>query len=105
VSVSGGRQGCRRTPTRTGRHYEQPSRNRWSAGLDARGAVADICSTVLDEKGAVIGGTDVAARCIAITTEQLRAIPDVLVEHHGDPTAAQAETVTKPPVRRCPAFG
>lgn len=46
--------------------------------LDAQGAVADISSTVLDVDGAVVGGDEVPARCIAITTEQLRAVPDVV---------------------------
>jgi DNA-binding transcriptional regulator LsrR (DeoR family) len=46
--------------------------------LDRAGAVADVCSTVLDRDGRVVGGETVAARCIAITTDQLRAIPDVI---------------------------
>ena len=46
--------------------------------LDAAGAVADICSTVLDAEGTVVGGDEVPARCIAITTEQLHEIPDVI---------------------------
>jgi DNA-binding transcriptional regulator LsrR (DeoR family) len=48
------------------------------AELDAAGAVADICSTVLDRSGAPVGGTAVAERSIAVTTDQLRAIPDVI---------------------------
>lgn len=46
--------------------------------LDAAGAVSDVCSTVLDAEGAVVGGDVVPPRCIAITTEQLRTIPDVI---------------------------
>ena len=48
------------------------------AQLDEAGAVADICSTVLDASGRVVGGETVPARSIAITTEQLRAVPDVI---------------------------
>jgi len=48
------------------------------ARLDEAGAVADICSTVLDASGRVVGGDTVPARSIAITTEQLRAVPDVI---------------------------
>ena len=48
------------------------------ASLDAEGAVADICTTVLDAEGRVVGGDAVPARCIAITTPELRAVPDVI---------------------------
>jgi DNA-binding transcriptional regulator LsrR (DeoR family) len=48
------------------------------ARLDRAGAVADICSTVLDRDGKVVGGDAVPARSIAITTAQLRAVPDVI---------------------------
>ncbi len=62
--------------------------------LDARGAVADICSTVLDGAGAVVGGEDVPARCVAITTDQLRAVPDVVGLAGGaDKAAAVVATV------------
>jgi Putative sugar-binding domain len=44
----------------------------------AAGAVADICSTVVDATGAIVGGTAVADRSIAITTDQLRAVPDLI---------------------------
>jgi DNA-binding transcriptional regulator LsrR (DeoR family) len=46
--------------------------------LDAAGAVADICSTVLNAEGAVVGGDAVSTRCIAITTDQLHKVPDVI---------------------------
>ncbi len=46
--------------------------------LDAAGAVADVCSTVLDADGAVVGSDTVPPRCIAITTEQLQNVPDVI---------------------------
>ena len=39
--------------------------------LDRCGAVADVCSTILDAQGRVVGNT-VPARCISITTEELR---------------------------------
>lgn len=55
--------------------------------LDAAGAVADICSTVLDKNGSVVGGDTVPARCIAITTEQLRAVPDVIAVAGGETKA------------------
>ena len=40
--------------------------------------MADICSTVLDAEGAVVGSDAVSPRCIAITTEQLHQLPDVI---------------------------
>ena len=46
--------------------------------LDRAGAVADMCSTVLNADGDVIGADTLPPRCIAITTAQLRAIPDVI---------------------------
>jgi DNA-binding transcriptional regulator LsrR (DeoR family) len=62
--------------------------------LDARNAVADICSTVLDGTGAVVGGEEVPARCVAITTDQLRAVPDVVGLAGGaDKAAAVVATV------------
>jgi DNA-binding transcriptional regulator LsrR (DeoR family) len=46
--------------------------------LDAAGATADICATVLDADGRVLGGDAVSSRCIAITAKELHAIPDVI---------------------------
>jgi DNA-binding transcriptional regulator LsrR (DeoR family) len=64
------------------------------ADLDAAGAVADVCSTVLDAGGEVVGGDSVPSRCIAITTEQLRAVPDVIGLAGGaDKAAAIAATL------------
>lgn len=60
------------------------------AGLDTGGAVADVCSTVLDARGAVVGGDAVPARCIAITGPQLRAVPDVIALAGG---AAKAPAI------------
>jgi DNA-binding transcriptional regulator LsrR (DeoR family) len=48
-----------------------------AAELDAAGAVADICSTVLDANGAEIRPHDLPGRFIAISPQQLRAVPDV----------------------------
>jgi DNA-binding transcriptional regulator LsrR (DeoR family) len=65
------------------------------ADLDAAGAVADICSTVLDATGTVVGGTAVADRSIAITTTQLRAIPDVIALAGGAGKAAAIAAAMK----------
>ena len=48
-----------------------------AAELDAAGAVADICSTVLDASGAEIRAAGLPGRFIAISPDQLRAVPDV----------------------------
>lgn len=62
--------------------------------LDDAGAVADICSTVLDANGEVVGGDAVPARSISITTEQLRVVPDVVALAGGaDKAPAIAATV------------
>ena len=53
------------------------------AKLDKAGAVADICSTVLDKNGRVIGGDTVPPRSIAITTAQLCAVPEVIALASG----------------------
>ncbi len=48
------------------------------AALDAAGAVADVCSTILDAEGRIVGGSALPDHSIAITTDQLRAVPDVI---------------------------
>lgn len=58
--------------------------------LDARGAVADICSTVLDEQGHRVGADVVPGRCISITPERLRAVPEVIALAGG---AAKANAI------------
>jgi DNA-binding transcriptional regulator LsrR (DeoR family) len=58
------------------------------ATLDAAGAVADICSTVLAADGSIVGGDAVPSRCVAITTEELRAVPDVIALAGGAGKAA-----------------
>jgi DNA-binding transcriptional regulator LsrR (DeoR family) len=52
------------------------------------GATADMCSTVLDEHGAVLDAPAVADWCISITTEQLRQIPQVIAVAGGAEKAA-----------------
>ena len=49
-----------------------------SAALDAAGAVADICSNVLDADGHEIRAGGLPGRLIAISPDQLRAVPDVV---------------------------
>jgi DNA-binding transcriptional regulator LsrR (DeoR family) len=46
--------------------------------LDAAGAVADVCSTVLDANGGELRVAGLPSRFIAISPEQLRAVPDVV---------------------------
>ena len=63
--------------------------------LDAAGAVADVCTTVLDAAGQVVGGSELADRCIAVTTERLRAIPDVIGLAGGAGKAAAIAAATR----------
>jgi DNA-binding transcriptional regulator LsrR (DeoR family) len=49
-----------------------------AADLDSAGAVADVCSTVLDANGRELGAEGLPSRFIAISPEQLRAVPDVV---------------------------
>lgn len=46
--------------------------------LDVAGAVADVCSTVLDANGGELRVAGLPSRFIAISLEQLRAVPDVV---------------------------
>jgi len=46
--------------------------------LAGAGAVADICATVMDLAGDKINAGDLQGRCVAITSEQLRAVPTVI---------------------------
>lgn len=46
------------------------------ASIAAEGACADICSTILDADGQLVG-TALQERSISISTAQLRAVPDV----------------------------
>ena len=49
-----------------------------AAALDAAGAVADVCSNVLDASGREIRAGGLPGRLIAISPDQLRAVPDVV---------------------------
>jgi DNA-binding transcriptional regulator LsrR (DeoR family) len=56
--------------------------------LDAAGAVADVCATVLDANGHEVLQGGLADRCIAIRPEQLRAVPEVIAIAGGSSKAA-----------------
>ncbi len=57
---------------------------------DAAGAVADVCAIVLDAEGREIRTAGLPDRCIAVTADQLRAVPDVLAIAGG---AAKAPAI------------
>jgi DNA-binding transcriptional regulator LsrR (DeoR family) len=61
-----------------------------AADLDAAGAVADICSTVLDSNGCQVRADGFPSRVIAISPDQLRAVPDVVAIAGG---AAKATAI------------
>jgi DNA-binding transcriptional regulator LsrR (DeoR family) len=61
-----------------------------AANLDAAGAVADICSTVLDSNGRQVRADGFPSRVIAISPDQLRAVPDVVAIAGG---AAKATAI------------
>ena len=61
-----------------------------AAELDAAGAVADVCSTVLDARGCQVKADGFPSRVIAISPEQLRAVPDVVAIAGG---AAKAPAI------------
>ena len=48
------------------------------AEVAAAGAVADVCATVLDHRGEEVQVPGLAERTVAITTAELRAVPDVV---------------------------
>jgi len=48
------------------------------AELDAAGAVADVCSVILDDEGHPIASARLLDRLIAIGLDELRAVPDVI---------------------------
>jgi DNA-binding transcriptional regulator LsrR (DeoR family) len=58
--------------------------------LDAAGAVADICSIILDEEGNELRAGGIPGRFIAIRADQLRAVPDVVAIAGG---AAKASAI------------
>ena len=57
--------------------------------LDA-GAVADVCTTILDAEGRQVLDGDLPGRSIAITPDQLRAVPDVVAFVGGGAIRAPA---------------
>jgi DNA-binding transcriptional regulator LsrR (DeoR family) len=57
--------------------------------LDA-GAVADVCTTILDADGRQVLAGDLPGRSIAITPDQLRAVPDVVAVVGGGAVRATA---------------
>jgi DNA-binding transcriptional regulator LsrR (DeoR family) len=60
------------------------------AELDGTGAVADVCSTLLDDSGHELESTSLRRRLIAIGLQQLEAIPDVMAIAGG---AAKARAI------------
>ncbi|MGZ6315202.1 MAG: sugar-binding transcriptional regulator [Candidatus Limnocylindrales bacterium] len=58
--------------------------------LDAAGAVADVCATILDANGLALRVAGLPDRFIAIGLEQLRAVPDVVAIAGG---AAKAPAI------------
>lgn len=58
--------------------------------LDAAGAVADVCATVLDGEGRVVEAGGFGERSIAIAPDQLRRVPDVVAIAGG---AAKADAI------------
>jgi DNA-binding transcriptional regulator LsrR (DeoR family) len=64
--------------------------------LEDAGAAADMCSTVVDADGRVISSGDALQdRCISITTNQLRAIPDVVALAGGAAKASAIAAVAR----------
>ena len=61
-----------------------------AAALDAAGAVADVCANVLDSSGREIRAGGLPGRLIAISPNQLRAVPDVVAIAGG---AAKAPAI------------
>jgi len=62
----------------------------FASELDAAGGVADICSTVLDADGRELQVEGLSGRFIAISLQQLRAVPDVVAIAGG---AAKAPAI------------
>ncbi len=58
--------------------------------LDRAGAVADVCSIVLDAAGNQVRGAGLPDRVIAISPDQLRAVPEVVALAGG---AAKADAI------------
>jgi DNA-binding transcriptional regulator LsrR (DeoR family) len=58
--------------------------DRDAAALDAAGAVADCCSVVLDAEGQEVRAAGIPDRCIAISGDELRQVPDVVALSAGE---------------------
>ena len=58
--------------------------DRDAAALDAAGAVADCCSVVLDAEGQEVRAAGIPDRCIAISGDELRHVPDVVALSAGE---------------------
>jgi DNA-binding transcriptional regulator LsrR (DeoR family) len=56
--------------------------------LDAAGGAADVCAIVVDSEGREIPAAGLADRSIAISSRQLRAVPDVVAVAGGSQKAA-----------------
>jgi DNA-binding transcriptional regulator LsrR (DeoR family) len=61
-----------------------------AAAMDGAGAVADVCSNVLDASGREVRAGGLPGRLIAISRDQLRAVPDVVAIAGG---AAKAPAI------------
>jgi DNA-binding transcriptional regulator LsrR (DeoR family) len=51
--------------------------------IDAAGAVADCCSILLDAEGREVRAAGLPERCLAISADELRRVPDVLAISAG----------------------
>jgi DNA-binding transcriptional regulator LsrR (DeoR family) len=54
-----------------------------AAAVDEAGAVADCCSVLLDADGDEVQAAGIPARCIAISGDELRRVPDVVALSAG----------------------
>ncbi len=54
-----------------------------AAAIDRAGAVADICSILLDAEGREVSAAGLPDRCLAIRAAELRAVPDVIAVSDG----------------------
>jgi DNA-binding transcriptional regulator LsrR (DeoR family) len=54
-----------------------------AAAADRAGAVADMCSILLDADGSEVRAAGMPERCIAISSEELRRVPDVVAVSGG----------------------
>jgi DNA-binding transcriptional regulator LsrR (DeoR family) len=66
-----------------------------AATIDAAGAVADVCSILLDAQGSEIRAAGLPDRCLAIRADELRTVPDVLAVAEGPAKAAAIGAVLR----------